>query len=362
MAAGNSQIRAEDQAREWFMLRHERELTARETADFDAWMAEPEHRASYQQLEEIDRSLAAIAASAEGARMRRAGEGVLNKPMQALTRALSTLLSPVPAMAFACTLLLAVGVVYLSPLQQDQAQTTYRTELAQSREITLQDGSQITLGADSEIATRFTDAERTVELVKGQAFFTVSKDRTRPFLVNTPTTQVRVVGTRFDVQRGDSVKVTVEEGIVDVTRHVVNAVASNTQPDNTRSNNTSSVSQDVPSLSPRAVRLTAGQQVRVNPRGVSAITSVDANEVASWRRGKFIYRDAPLSEVVADANRYRPGHIVLGAPELSSLRVTASYSRDQVQSLVAMLEETLPVRVYREPGNRVVLWPKGVDN
>lgn len=353
MAAGNSHTQIDDQARAWFMLRHERDLSAREVSDFDTWMAEPEHRASYERLEQIDRGLAAIAATAEGARMRRAGNSGWNQPFHALSRTLSTLLSPAPAMVFACTMLLAVGVVYFVPPQQEPLPTTYSTELAESREITLKDGSHITLGANSKIATDFSDTERRVELLRGQAFFSVSKDHSRPFLVNTPTTQVRVVGTRFDVHRGDSVKVTVEEGIVDVTRHVSNAV---------RPRNSRSVSQDVPSPSPRAVRLTAGQQVRVDPRGISAITSVDANEVASWRRGKFIYRNAPLSEVVADANRYRAGRIVLGAPELAELRVTASFSRDQVESLVAMLEETLPVRVFHDSDDRVVLWPKGVDN
>jgi len=349
MAAGNSQTRVDDQAREWFMLRHERDLTTREHTDFDAWMAEPAHRASFQQLEQIDRSLAAIAASAEGARMR---HNPLTAPFHGIVRALGAVLTPAPAMAFACTMMLAVGAVYLAPWQGEGAVDHYMTELAQSRDITLDDGTVVTLSADSEIATHFSEVERRVELLRGQAFFDVSKNPERPFFVTTPTTQVRVVGTRFDVHRGDRVKVTVEEGIVDVTRQVSNIAPAK---------DTRSVSQDVPTQQPRAVRLTAGQQVRVDPRGVSTVVHVDANEVASWRRGKFIYHDAPLSEVIADANRYRPGRIVLGAPELANLRVTASYSQDQVDSLVAMLEETLPVRIYRESENRVVLWPRAVD-
>ncbi|WGL15619.1 FecR domain-containing protein [Microbulbifer bruguierae] len=343
MATGNSQQRidirkVETEALEWFLLHSERELGDSEQFAFDTWMSQLHNRASYQRLQQIDRSLAAIAATEEGARLRqRSGfAGVwatLNNYFG---------IAPISGFAFACTLMLAVGVAYLAPWHGEPAPRSYASELAQVRTVILEDGSQVTLGGDSAIETDFSGERRHVKLLRGQAFFAVAKDASRPFLVNAQGTEIRVVGTRFDVNAGSrlnpEVKVTVEEGIVDVARSPV-------QPEDT---------------APK-VRLTAGQQVRVDARQLSRISTVENTEVASWRQGKFSYRDAPLSEVVADANRYRKDRIIIGTRELEKLRVTTAFTADQADTLVAMLEQSLPVRVFKEPDGRVVIWPGTVE-
>ncbi|WP_299594294.1 FecR domain-containing protein [uncultured Microbulbifer sp.] len=332
----------EAEAREWFMLRAERSLSASEQSDYDTWMQQVHNRSAYQRLEQIDRSLAALAAGEEGARLRQPGgiDGVMEK----LRGVFGNLAGPVSGVAFACTLMLAVGTVYLAPWQSEPGPQAYASELAQQRTLTLEDGSLVTLGGDSAIETAFSGERRQVKLLRGQAFFEVSKDTERPFFVKVAGAEIRVVGTRFDVHAGSpqnaAIKVTVEEGIVDV---------SSTGPARTGS-------------TPAAkVRLLAGQQISVSEQQLSRVSRVDATQVASWRQGKFSYRDAPLSEVVADANRYRKHRIVIGAEELEKLRVTTAFNADQADTLVTMLEQSLPVRVFKEPDGRVVIWPGTVE-
>ncbi|WP_406828687.1 FecR family protein [Microbulbifer sp. ARAS458-1] len=347
MATGNSHPQTdirqtEAEAREWFMLQAERPLYAGEQAAFEVWMQQPHNRNALQQLEQIDRGLAVLSATEEGARLRQ--PGALLSFFQNLRSYFGV--SPLSGLVFACTLMLAVGVVYLASWQNHGESTTgYVSELAQIREITLPDGTKVTLGGDSAIETDFRSAARNVKLLRGQAFFDVSKDPERPFFVHAQGAEVRVVGTRFDVNAGNkmnpAVKVTVEQGIVDVAAR--------------------SPGQQGPAATGK-VRLTAGQQVNVREDQVSRITKVDAAQVAGWRQGKFSYRDAPLSEIVADANRYRKQRIVIGTPELANLRVTTAFTADQADTLVAMLEQSLPVRVFREPDGRVIIWPGSVES
>lgn len=334
MAHGRKQKRIEEQAREWFMLRHERTLNSAEAEQFARWLSEPAHQHSFRQLEQIDIGLHAIATSAEGRRLLAPSQNAQPQLHNLLRR----LLAPAPAMAMAFALILAVATVFIAPREDITAAETYATTVAETRTIALPDGSEVTLAGDSRIEATFSEARRDITLLRGQAFFSVAKNPARPFYVSAQQASVRVVGTRFDVHsRAGGVEVSVEEGIVDVA---------------SRSDGTGT-----PDIH-NNVRLTAGQQVRVSATGTSAIESVRVEELASWRRGKLIYRDASLSEVVADINRYRNGKVLLGAPELAELRVTTSFSVEQVETVVSMLEESLPVSVFRESNDRVVIWPK----
>ncbi|AMX01288.1 FecR family protein [Microbulbifer thermotolerans] len=339
MAQGRSQKKVDDRAREWFMLRQERPLTPQEEAEFAQWMEAPAHRRSYRQLEAICRGLIAIAATEEGARLR-AQEDRGPRWQARLGNLLRTALTPAPAFALALVLVTTAGLLLshrdTAPLE------TYHTEIAQTRILSLADGSQVTLGADSQIEVTFSEQRRDVALLKGQAFFSVAADKARPFYVKADTATIRVVGTRFDVHRAaGGVKVSVEEGTVDVTpgAHTSQAVDNNS-----------------------TVRLLAGQQIAISTQGDGSVQQIPADTLASWRNGKLIYRDARLAEVVADANRYREGKIILGAPHLADLRVTTAFSVDQVETMIDMLEESLPVNVYREADNRIVIWPRAIGH
>ncbi|MBY6211682.1 FecR domain-containing protein [Microbulbifer agarilyticus] len=349
MSTGNSQPQTdirpdiwqiEAEAREWFMLQGERTLSDSEQVAFAHWMEQPQHRSAYQQLQQIDQTLAALAASEEGARLRQPSG--LSALMETLRSYFDV--SPLNRLAFACTLMLALGIAYLAPWQGEPAAQAYASELAQVRNVVLEDGTRVTLGGDSALEAEFSEGSRRIKLLRGQAFFDVRKDPTRPFVISAQGAEVRVVGTRFDVRTGSklnpAVKVTVEEGIVDVARKTA------AKPDEAENK----------------VRLTAGQQVKVDEKRISPVSKVDTTSVASWRQGKFSYRDAPLSEIVADANRYRKDRIIIGTRELESLRVTTAFTADQADTLVAMLEQSLPVRVFKEPDGRVVIWPGTVEH
>jgi len=248
-------------------------------------------------------------------------------------------LRPQLTMALASVAMVAALVFTLIP-EPIQAQQ-HMTGTAETRLLTLEDGSQVTLGAKSTLKTWSTDTGRHVELVNGQAFFDVAKDPSRPFWVNVNGTLVKVVGTQFDVRKGaDRVQVAVVEGVVNVFA-------------TTPEQELAAIEETIP------VVLTAGKLVEKTRYGhFEAVKEASVTDMGAWRNGRLVYRQTALADVVADANRYYEGTITLGTQALAELEVTAAFRTNQVASLPEMLSQTLPIVAHREPGNRIVILPR----
>ena len=92
-----------------------------------------------------------------------------------------------------------------------------RPLLANSAPSASSDGSTLELNAHSKVRVTLREHERDVELIDGQAMFRVAKDHSRPFIVHSGESEVRAVGTQFDVNRHRSgTTITVIEGRVAV--------------------------------------------------------------------------------------------------------------------------------------------------
>ncbi|MEM1134116.1 MAG: FecR domain-containing protein [Pseudomonadota bacterium] len=209
---------------------------------------------------------------------------------------------------------------------------TFATTQGNTKIITLPDRSRIVLGAASEIALTQSDNARTVELVKGNAYFDVASDASRPFTVATDLAKVTVTGTRFDVRlREETVDIAVGEGSVNVARPDANG----TDPD--------------------MVQLVAGQGVRATrDKGFGAISEVFPAEFAAWRNGRLIYVRAPLSDVIDDINRYTDTPVRLG-PGVGALELSGTFDTANIEGLLQSIDEGSPVAIIERDGERVIV-------
>lgn len=261
--------------------------------------------------------------------------------MHLLREGIGAVLTPArTALAATCLALVALGVALLRP-----AAPEYSTQIAELRELTLPDGSQLTLGAKSEIQRlAFSAAARRVRMGPGEAFFSVTKNPDRPFIVMAGDTLIRVVGTKFNVKyNGAQVKVAVLEGVVEVIRpngDPETVIAAGNQPH---------------------VILTAGQQTVVaeaQPGMVAKPVSIQGAAPGAWREGRLSYEDAPLSEVIADANRYRSGAITIASPALARERINTSLKTSQIDQLLDTLPDSIDAQVVRKPDGTVEIRAK----
>lgn len=243
----------------------------------------------------------------------------------------------------------------------------YATDIGERRLITLADGSTVDLNARSQLRVEFSNAERRVELLTGQALFQVAKDKARPFIVHSGDATVRAVGTQFDVFRKDSgTTVTVLEGRVavyssaDLTSSApppgsasTNAASERALPSaSTRDSHSASASDSsgstglVPSNSDLsgpsgfgAVFLAAGEQTTVTATAIVSPHRADAEAATAWLQRKLIFEGSRLSDVVDEFNRYNHTQLVIEDPKLRDFEISGVYASTDPASLIRFLQD-----------------------
>lgn len=210
----------------------------------------------------------------------------------------------------------------------------YASRLGERQTVELPDGSTLALNTDTAIEVQFGESERRVLLERGEAFFSVAADSSRPFLVDAALATVKVTGTRFNVRRDSgALAVSVESGSVEVSGGRW--------------------------WKPDVRRLGPGQGVRVaQGAGRMEVSSVDVAAVSAWRQGKAVFDAAPLEAIVAELNRYRARPIMLRNPALAQLRIAGVFSIDEPNAFLDILPTLAPVAVRRSPDGSVEIVPR----
>lgn len=226
---------------------------------------------------------------------------------------------------------LALGVAW----HFDNAASSYRTPVGGVASIPLDDGSRITLNTDSAIQVAMTQTERSVQLERGEAYFEVAPDPSRPFVVMSGSKRVIAIGTAFSVRRqATRIQVVVTEGSVKVDD----------------AGGASSGGVTAPLL------LTAGSVARSQDEGmlVKREPIPEVERSLSWRSGFLSFEDAALSQVVEEFNRYSPRSIVVADPRLEAIRLTGTFESGKHEAFIRLLEDGFGIRAEREKG-RIVL-------
>lgn len=200
----------------------------------------------------------------------------------------------------------------------------HRTKVGERRGIDLPDGSRIELNTSTALSVRYTDQERRIDLIEGEALFTVTPDQARPFVVHAAAGRTTAVGTVFSVRHeAAQVSVTCVEGTIDVAAN-------------------------------RVTRLTAGQYVRYG-RDLGEVSDIDAQIATAWSKGLLIFRDERLGKVIDEVNRYRAGWIVIADSKRADQRVTGVFHLDRTEELLHHIEQTLGVSETRITDQLIVL-------
>ncbi len=343
----NTQIYEE--ATDWIVKNREGGLDAQQKRQFDDWLRQsPEHVRAYLEMSTVWEGVSSLDpgsnAAAEtliaGAREQdnvipwdvrtsasSVGSGassVMEQPAGScdgprVARRPWTRNRAGPLTALAASVLgLSVGLWLLS--ERD----TYVTDIGEQRSITLSDGSVVELNSHSRVRVRFSDRERDVELLAGQALFRVTRNPARPFVVFSDATRVRAVGTEFDVyRRRDGTIVTVVEG--KVAASVVGSAGA--APNET------------------AVLVSAGEQVTVTQAAVAPPMQANVASATAWTRHSWVFDSSPLADVVEEFNRYNRRQLVIQDPQLADVHVSGVFSSLDPALLIRFLRTQPDLRV-----------------
>lgn len=294
----------DEEALAWLVRMTSGETSDADRAEFASWRSIPENGAAYAELDGIWDGI--------GQALDRPDNVVAFRPRN---RRVLTWERRVAAIA-ASLLAIVLTHQYASYWQYDQAPRGSERGHAD-----LADGSRIELNTGSALDVAYNDTERRVTLARGEAFFDVKRDPSKPFVIKAGAGEVRVLGTAFSVERqGEGAQVTVIRGKVRV------------------------------SAAGKSIDLLPNQQVSFSGGPPRAPYMVDAKSLLAWSEGRLVLRNRPLGEVIDAVDRYYPGEIVLTNSEAAKRRVNAVVDLDRIEDWVRTLQRSQDLTAQRMPG------------
>ncbi|MDF0545883.1 FecR domain-containing protein [Sphingobium sp. H39-3-25] len=187
---------------------------------------------------------------------------------------------------------LGAGVLFLNRGE------SYVTGLGEVRLVPLADGSSATINSASQLSVSFSKRSRDVQIAKGEAWFRVSKDPARPFVVQAGSVLVSAIGTAFSVRRRDNgADIIVSEGVIESWAQGADG---------------------------HRVRVVAGQRAFVGNNSeirveTSSMPSVE--RLLAWREGTISLAGDTLAYAIADFNRYNARKLVLNNQQLGQQQI-----------------------------------------
>lgn len=341
-----------EQAAEWLVRLDRGALSADEQARLRAWLAADEgHRAQLIDMARLWGQMDCLAALADECPLR--AERAPGDEVPPWWRRPSLGVATFASVVGAALLMAFFGKGGLDEgayvgRNAASSEIVFRTRVGEQSRSVLQDGSALTLNTGSTARVRLAERSREVFLDAGEAYFEVSKDPGRPFLVHAGSGQVKAIGTAFSVRlSGPEVAVVVREGTVQVsTEKALEQL-------DTRS---SAAARDAMPAE-QQVTLSAGKAVRYG-RSIQEPEMLDDSSLAhsiAWTDGKWAFSGETLAEVVSEINRYTETQLVIEDPAIADVRIGGYFDVGDLEPLLAALDAGFAIRSTRTPDNRILL-------
>lgn len=235
------------------------------------------------------------------------------------------------------TVTASLAVVALAVLIfQDNGQT-YSSAVGEYKQVRLEDGSLIELNTHSSVMVSFSDSLREIELVRGEAFFTVASNKAKPFIVHVGGADVQALGTAFNVYRqsADSAKVHVVEGVVRVSETEGSAVSA-----------------------PESKMLVADQALEFSgTTGLTELPDQNLQQATAWREGQILFTSASLDEAMRVVNRYLEHKLVLGDGVQSAHKISGIFSSRERETTLRALAQAFDLELTRQDDNWLLSKP-----
>ena len=326
---------AGEQAAHWFAKRRSGEMSVDAQSAFEAWMAaDLSHAVALEELDQLWDDLALIRSDPSILTLRE--DAVLGLRQIRRRRV-------VRGLAAACAMLVVVtaGVGWLvrkpRPWAIERAET-YRTRIGQTLSVSLRDGSLAVLDTNSILRvwpgrTR----ERRLQLLQGRAFFKVSKDTSRPFIVQAAGRDVAALGTQFDVYlKPHLLQVTLVEGRLRIRSRAGSDLLSQTHAP--------------------TVEMTAGYRLLADAHHWD-LAKTDARSEVEWTQGRLVFDEERIGDIAAELNRYSTRRIVISSPAVARNRMSAVLGAMDADTFVAAVQTMKLARVERGPAGGYRLAP-----
>lgn len=200
---------------------------------------------------------------------------------------------------------------YLYQLGVGGMSADYYTLTGESQSVLLEDGSRVYMDTNTAFDLEFSARERRLVLHKGQVYADVTTAAKRPFIVQTPNSQVTALGTRFSVKTSpyDTQVVVTESRVELCVEHAQIA----------------------------CVRGGEGETMRWQDEQLYGPESVNTHIATAWLEHRLVANKRSASDVLQELEAYFSGVIVYQKSELEQISVSGVYPTNDIAQALTML-------------------------
>lgn len=320
---------ATDQALEWYIrIEASGEAGMEDRLALEAWLARtPENRAAYDDVRAMWNCPELTVATAQLYPPSSTVTMPANEPRPIRPRVSRR--GWLVGMGLAASLLLAVSFgPQISEIATEWT-ADYTTSSGKTASIVLPDGSRVQLNSRTALSLDFADSHRGVTLLRGEAWFEVAHDTTRPFTVTAGYGTVHVTGTSFDVSR--------DEG--EDTVHLVTG----------RIYLTSRNGKSGP------LELAPGEAARADASSITPISPEDAERRLAWRDGWVVLSGTPLREALSELQRYTSAHVMTVNTAILDTPVSGSFRIGEADDAIRTIVTAAGGTTSRIPGTFIII-------
>jgi transmembrane sensor len=310
-----------DEAADWLMQLNDGAASDADRAAFEHWrQSHPAHAQAWRRAEQLMQKFGGLPASLAMPALDRTSRA--HRPgRRAAVAKLAALLAVVPA-----------SWVGWHVGRRSTWAADFHTATGETHEVTLADGTRVTLSTASAIDVRFDGTQRFIALRAGEIWVQTAPEPAatyRPFRVGTAQGQMQALGTRFSVRQ--------QEG----RTHVA-------------------VLESAVRIAPRggaSLLVQAGQQTSFTEHGAAEVLPVDESALA-WRQGMLLADNLRLADFCAELDRWRSGFLRVD-PAVANVRISGAFPLVDPERALTMLVSTYPVdAATRLRGYWVTLVPR----
>jgi len=308
-----------EHAAAWLERREAKDWTDEDGRALQVWLdASESHCAAFWRLEEAWKQASRLAALKE------------MSPARAMAAPRRRFLPVLGRMVAATIIVAAVGFasrIYFSQPQGD----LYTTPVGGREILTLADGSQIELNTDTSLRIDFASHRRAVTLLRGEAYFQIRHDASRPFTVTAGAHRIVDLGTKFVVRReAGKLEVALMEGRASV--------------------------EDSDAATMRPAVLVPGDVAIVTAAGLTMTRKSDQQlkDIAAWRKGMLVFNGARLSDAAAEFNRYNATQLIVTDEVAASRTLGGTFPTNDLEDFTHLAQSVLGLRVRHESGRIVI--------
>jgi transmembrane sensor len=323
-------------AADWFAEVRSGELSATSESSWLPWIDDVEHQKSYENCELAWELSAELRDSPSLAVLLAGADALVTQRRVTQLPSRTRWKVPLWQVGLAASLV-AVGALAWF-FTGGVTTTDYSTAVGEQRTVQLSDGSTVLLNTDSEVRVALSRHLRRIELVRGEALFSVSHDPARPFEVHALQGVTTAVGTQFDVElTHGGAAVSVLEGTVTVGAAGGSAAAT-----------------------PLAVP--AGDGVGYSEQGaLTELRPAETNRIQGWRTQHIVFNDVPLDTALAEYNRYTHTPIVLSDPALGARHINGVFHIGDEAAFLSAMEQGMHLKAVKGDAQTVLQPEAGSD-